>query len=739
MTPEHWREIDAAVAEALNLDSNERETFLKTRLAGRDDLIREARSLLAYDSDDRPDPVVVPQLQDYVGERVGPYRITGLAGEGGMGVVWSAERDDGQFQRRVAVKFLSGVAPSGASLDRFLTERDILAALDHSNIAGLIDAGVVDRKPYLVMEWVEGKRIDEYCRDRRLRPREILQLFLQVCEAVEYAHRALVIHRDLKPSNLMVTSEGQVKLLDFGIAKMVEPNQVSDLTGAMSRILTPEYASPEHIRGERVTTSTDVYSLGVVLYELLTGKRPVEFKGKTLAGILETAGRAPLVKPSALDVHLSSEIDAIVLKALHAEPGERYRSVAEFAADIDNFLAGRPIQARPASVLYVAGKFVRRHLLAFTAMTLAVVLIAGSAIVATRQRIAAERRFAQLRQLANAVIFQFHDGISSLPGTLDVRRQMVRQSLNYLDSLAADAGNDLDLRLELAKGYRKLSEVQGNPTVANLGDFEGGLASAGKARSELELIVRGRPNDEAVGILLGEVLLLTAFIQERVKGEDFEATRREGLEYAEALLTKHPESEAALNLLAAALFWTDRNRALTIYEQLATRYPQKPGYQRNIALICRYLAGVPGTDLTTRRNFVNRAVEIDRRRVEASPLDRLARLDLSFDLSMLGSWHELSAEVQQAVEVFEEVRSIRQELVREDERDEQAKDRLLYVLVELGRLHTELQNPHQARLYYQQAIQIGEELSKNNSRPNLQSQQSVEAARKGLAVIENGR
>jgi tetratricopeptide (TPR) repeat protein len=370
-------------------------------------------------------------------------------------------------------------------------------------------------------------------------------------------------------------------------------------------------------------------------------------------------------------------------------------------------------------------------------VALAVVLIAGSAIVATRQRIAAEKRFAQLRHLANAVIFEFHDGISSLPGTLDVRRKMVRQSLDYLDSLTADAGNDLGLRLELAKGYRKLSEVQGYPAIANLGDFDGGLASARKARRELELILGSRPNDAAVGRLLGEVLLLTAWIQERVKGEDFQATRREALQYAEALLTKHPESEGAMSLLAAALFWTDLNRALTIYEQLGARYPQNAVYQRNIALVCRYLAGNQGIELTTMRDFVNRAVEIDRRRVHGNPLDRPARLELSFDLSMLGTWHEKSGQVQQAAEVFEEVRSIRQQLVREDERDEQAKDRLLYVLVELGRLHTELQNPHKARVHYQQAIQIEEELSKNNSRSNLQSQQSVEAARKGLAQIQS--
>jgi tetratricopeptide (TPR) repeat protein len=735
MTRKDWQIIDAAVAEALQLDPAQRETFLTNRLVGRDDLLREARSLLAYDGDDKPDPVVSPQLHDYAGERVGPYRITGLAGEGGMGVVWSAERDDGQFQRRVAVKFLSGLMPSGASLDRFLMERDILSTLDHTNIAGLLDAGFANRTPYLVMEWVEGKRIDDYCRDQGLHPNEILRLFLQVCDAVEYAHRALVVHRDLKPSNLLVTAGDQVKLLDFGIAKMLDPGHARDLTGSMSRILTPEYASPEHIRGERVTTSTDVYSLGIVLYELLTGMRPFDFTGKTLAEIVENAGRTRPPALTGFDSHLSPEIDAIVLKALQPHPDARYGSVAELSADIENYLAGRPVQAKPAGMLYVAGKFVRRHRMAVAAVTLAVGLIVGTAIVATQQRIAAERRFAQLRQLANAVIFDFQEGISSVPGTLEVRRQMVRKSLDYLDSLAAEAGTDLDLRLELAKGYQRLAQVQGFPAIANLGDFAGGLASARKARREFEIVRNGRSNDLAVEDLLGQVILLTAWIQERVEGENFKATRAEALQYAEALLVKHPDTESALSLLASALFWTDMNRALAIYEKLAARYPENAVYQRNIALMCRYLAGKHVKELATMRKLVDRAIEIDRRRVQTSPLDRAARLELSFDLSMLGSWHEMSGQVRQAANVFDEVRSIRQDLVHEDARDEQAKDRLLYVLVELARLHSKLQDSAQARGYYQQAVLIGEELSKQNSRPNNQFEQSLEAARKGLKEL----
>jgi tetratricopeptide (TPR) repeat protein len=737
MTQEDWQAVDRAVADSLELAPAERDAFLQRCLDGREDLIREARSLLTYDADDGPDPVVIAGPVDYANERVGPYRITNVAGEGGMGVVWSAERDDGQFRRRVAVKFLSAPFPSGASLDRFLMERDILAALDHPNIARLLDAGMTERKPYLVMEWVDGIRIDEYCRNHQLHPNDILRLFLQVCDAVEYAHRALVIHRDLKPSNLLVTTDGQVKLLDFGIAKMLEPGRGLDVTSPMSRMLTPEYASPEQLRGERVTTSADVYSLGAVLYELLVGRRPFTFDGKTLAEIIDMAGRTNIVKPSVLRRQLPPEIDAVVLKALRSQPEERYRSVAELAADIDNLLAGRPVRARPSGPAYIAAKFVRRHPMAVAAVTVAIALIVGTAIVATRQRVTAERRFNQLRQLANAVIFEFHDGISALPGTLEVRRQMVRRSLEYLDSLAGDAGGDRELLLELAKGYQRLAEVQGNPTVANLGDFTEGLQSARRARRQLELLLKDHPNDLEAESLLGEVILILGRIEERVEGENFNATRREALQYAESLNKKYPDKETALNILAAALFWKpDLDRGLAIYEQLAERYPQNLRYRRSIATMCRYLAGNYVNDLPKMRHFVDRAIEIDRQRVEVRPLDRGARLELSFDLSMLGSWHEMAGQVERSLEVFEEVRAIRQDLVSQDGRDEQVKDRLLYVLVELGRLHANVKNPQKARQYYEQAIHLGDELSQQNSRPNMQFQQSIEAARKGLAAAK---
>jgi len=738
MTQEEWREVDGAVADALELAPGERERFLHGRLEGREDLIREACSLLAYSERGDPDPVVVPPAALWAGRQVGPYRITKLAGEGGMGVVWSAERADGQFQRRVAVKFLSALFPSSASIERFLMERDILARLDHPHIARLLDAGMVEQsQPYLVMEWVEGKRIDEYCGEHRLAPAEILRLFRQVCAAVAYAHQRLVVHRDLKPSNLLVTPEGQVKLLDFGIAKMMEPGRsAEDATVQMARALTPEYASPEHLRGEPVTTATDVYSLGVVLYELLTGERPFRLEGKTLGQMVEEAGRVEADRPSSRRRGLGPELDAIVLKAMRAQPSERYGSAGELAEDIDNFLAGRPVRARPAGALYVAAKFVRRHWFPVAGAALALALIAGSAIVATRQRIRAERRFEQLRQLAGAVIFEFQDNISLLPGTLEVRRQMVKRSLEYLDSLAADAHDDPRLLFELGRGYERLAQVQGQPSIANLGDFPGGLASIRKARRALESLLELRPRDFDAACELGDVLFVTANIQQRVAKEDYQSTFREGIQYWENLAGRYPDRERALQGLAAAMFYKpDLERALALYEQLAARDPGKDTHLRDIALVSRYLAGDAEKrgDFERGRRLVDRAVEIDRQRVRLRPLDRQAWLELSFDLSMLATWHEGTSDPRGAIRAFEEVLAIREDLVRQDDRDEQAKDRLLYVLCALGRLHGRLREYPESARYYGRAVNLGQELSRMSSRPNAQFAKLLEQAKEGAA------
>ncbi len=454
--------------------------------------------------------------------RIGPYRLVRELGQGGMGTVFLAVRDDDVFHKRVAVKLLKRGMDTDAIVQRFRAERQILAGLDHPNIARLLDGGTTDDGlPYLVMEYVEGAPLIEYADARDLYVAARLDLFLQVCAAVQHAHQNLVIHRDLKPANVLVTADGVPKLLDFGIAKLLNPEMAGHTmapTAPGLQLMTPEYASPEQVRGEVVTTATDVYSLGVLLYEFLTGRQPYRLTSRALPEIVRVVCEEAPVQPSLavtrpldaatardtatttsprstritdshrLQRRLEGDLDNIVLKALSKEPTRRYASVDQFAEDVRRHLAGLPVLARPDTFGYRASKFVRRHrgaVAAGVAVVLALVLglvgVAWQARVASRERARAEQRFDDVRSLANAFLFDVHDAVRDLSGSTAARQLMVQKGIEYLDKLARDAGDRADLRRELAAGYVRVGDVQGRPFTANLGDSAGALASYEKA------------------------------------------------------------------------------------------------------------------------------------------------------------------------------------------------------------------------------------------------------------------
>jgi non-specific serine/threonine protein kinase/serine/threonine-protein kinase len=431
------------------------------------------------------------------GRRVGAYRILGPIGRGGMGTVYRAVRDDDAFRKTVALKVVRGDAGDGHVARRLQGERQILARLQHPNIAAVFDGGTTDEgRPYLVMELVEGLAITDYCAARGLDIRARVGLVRTVCDAVQYAHRNLVVHRDLKPANILVGADGRPLLLDFGIAKLLAAGIDPDGAPTATRLpsMTPEYASPEQVRGEAVTTSSDIYSLGVVLYELLTGRRPYAVPADSLEGIVravcETEPMAPsaavgrsasaATRPPALAGDLRGDLDTIVLKALRKEPARRYLSAQELSEDLRRHLEGLPVLARADTLAYRVSKFALRHRAAVAAAVLVAASLLGGigatwrqARIAEANRKRADRRFQDVRRLANAFLFDFHDAIKDVPGSTPAREIVVRRGVEYLDSLATEAHGDPALQLELAAAYEKVGDLQGALGSANLADTPG--------------------------------------------------------------------------------------------------------------------------------------------------------------------------------------------------------------------------------------------------------------------------
>jgi hypothetical protein len=419
-----------------------------------------------------------------VGEIVGNYRLVEVIGRGGMGSVYRGERTDEAFEKCVAVKLIDAGFYSADLVAHFRAERQILANLEHPNIARLLDGGAcADGSPYLIMEYVEGISPYDYCNQHNLTIAQRLQLFRQICSAVHYAHQNMVIHRDLKPGNVLVTAEGTPKLLDFGIAKVLRPSpsrKTVDLTQPGMLKMTARYASPEQIRGEAVTTASDVYSLGVILYELLTGHSPYGDADRPAHQIMAAVCDEEPARPSTRTPKLRGDLDKIILRALQKAPGDRYASVDQFSEDILRHLEGLPVLARGDAPLYLAAKFIRRYRVIVAAATLVLCSLVVGLVEVTLARARADRRFNEVRQLAHSVMFDYADAIDRLPGSTPVRARLVKDALTYLDNLSKEADNP-QLQREIVDAYVRVSNVQGNEYENNLGDPAAALASAGKA------------------------------------------------------------------------------------------------------------------------------------------------------------------------------------------------------------------------------------------------------------------
>jgi len=505
---ERWKEISPYLDLALSLSGEERVAWLRDLQTSNPQVANELHNLLEEQKLAREEQflegtVSRPAMEaSLAGQTVGAYTLLSPIGQGGMGSVWLASRSDGRFERQVAIKFLNFALATPVHAERFKREGSILGRLAHPHIAELIDAGITaNGVPYLVLEYVEGEPIDRYCDSRKLDVQARIQLFLDVVSAVAQAHFNLVVHRDIKPSNVLVRTDGQVKLLDFGIAKLLAEqtgdSEATALTINAGGALTPQFAAPEQVTGAAISTGTDVYALGILLFVLLTGHHPAGTATGSPVELLKAIVETEADKPSAavtaaaaetretsldkLRRQLHGDPDTIIGKALKKKPEERYASVTAFGDDLKRYLANQPITARPDTLAYRVGKFARRNRIGLAVAGFAFTAILAALGVAIYQARLARQRFQDVRNLAHEFVFDLHDEVAKLEGSTKAREMMVRTALEYLDDLGQDAGHDLELQKEIAAAYVKIGDAQGYPTKPNLGRSADALASYRKA------------------------------------------------------------------------------------------------------------------------------------------------------------------------------------------------------------------------------------------------------------------
>ena len=555
MEAERWQKVKDLFNQAVELPVADRQKFLSEIDLEEDDIRVEVEQMLAFadDEDDsfEKNPFEVIEESGNLPEKIGVYKIVREIGRGGMGVVYEALRETKDFKQRVALKVIKRGMDTDAILSRFRHEQQILASLEHPSIARFLDGGMTENNlAFYAMEYIEGEFIDDYCRQKNLNLNERLALFRQVCSAVQYAHQNLVIHRDLKPSNILVTTDGTPKLLDFGIGKILEADFLENPgTATVLGMMTPAYASPEQIRGERVNTATDVYSLGVILFEILTGQKPYKINSTNQYEIQKIICESAPLRPSSVarnverklmidkdllksenaasenkgqrtkdEGHTTSpkskiqnlkslrgDIDNILLKSLKKNSAERYASVGEFSEDLRLHLEGLPITARPDTFAYRATKFIKRNRIPVIAAVIVFVSLCVGIGVALRQtyraeqqRLLAEKRFSEVRQIANKVVFKYTDAITNLPNSSAAREMILQDASIYLDNLAQDAKDDVALQSELAAAYIKLSDLQGAPYGGSVGDVGKAVETMRKAIVIEESVFAAHPSDREI-------------------------------------------------------------------------------------------------------------------------------------------------------------------------------------------------------------------------------------------------
>ncbi|HEU4334435.1 MAG TPA: serine/threonine-protein kinase [Candidatus Eisenbacteria bacterium] len=653
---ERWARVSEIFHAALERPPEKRAEYVKEACAGEPGLETEVRSLL--ESHESAGGYLEPAVSGAVtppgspsgafppsalaaGQTLGSWKVVRPLAEGGMGIVYLVEREDGQFRQRGALKLIRHGLATEEMVRRFRRERQILASLDHPNIARLLDGGATaEGLPWLVMEYVEGVPLYSWCSDHAPGLRDRLRLFLSLCGSVSSAHRRLVLHRDIKPSNVLVTSDGTPRLLDFGVAKIFSPDGIapdSEIT-TLQAPLTPEYASPEQLSGREVSVASDVYSLGVLLFELVTGTRPYPTRSEgsvelvrtvlekepvrpsvAAAGTRRSAAAAGVEKPetrslpsppaggsTALVRALSGDLDNIVLKALAKEPARRYGSVEELTADLGRYLDGRPVRARASTWSYRAMKFVRRNRVgvAMGSVTM-IAILAGAgfslwqARVAERERAEAERRLRDVTLLATTMIWDVNERLAEIPGTTPVRETIVDLATRHLSGISAEGIRDTALVRTLADSFDKLGTVQGYAWSANVGRSEEAYQSLKRAYELRESLVRINPAHEEYALdLASSATKLCNYDREHGKVEEAAAMSRRALELMTGLRAAHPDTRRyrmniprmlhndGLTLIEAGRVEEGLGqirRGLVEFAALAVWEPKEPGHLRALA------------------------------------------------------------------------------------------------------------------------------------------------------------
>lgn len=795
MEPDRWAQVQRVFQRAAELVGRDRAAFLDEACAEDDELRTEVESLLDFapnnpeSADGQLGTSVRSAARSIVGAEepppeqapgeLGPYRIVGKLGEGGMSHVYLAERK-GEFQQYVAIKILKAGVHSDV-LRRFRNERQILASLTHPRIARILDGGnTPDGLPYIVMERIEGDAIHDYCDAQKLPVRDRLLLFAKVCEAVQFAHANLVVHRDLKPANILVTADGEPKLLDFGIAKLLEPDPAlhdTDVTQQDVRMLSFSYASPEQVKGEPITPASDVYSLGVVLYQLLTGHRPYQierelpyereriicekeplrpsvmltkatsrFDSATGDEIEVAAGELAALRQTGVDAlrrAVAGDLDWILLKSLAKDPQERYRTVIEFASDLRAHLENEPVRAAAPTRGYRLRKFLKRNRLPVaTGSTFVLMLIVALGVITSLYfeskqlridegiaREQAQNRLATMRALLGDVLSEFHDVVRDLPGAMESRRVFATKALTYLDALIDDAGEDPTLLRELAVAYVKVGDVQGHPGNANLGETKAALHSYHQAleifrRSEVDALPTSDGYDAAVILdRIGEVTVSSdadaaqqRYREARAVRERLYGDATDSRAYREGMARS--DSREGHSLLIGghpqdALALFER--AVPVLRKLAAQHEDEE-LRRSLAAS---ILGLAAARVETGAHALGRAaneeaVAILEELCAGDPFNMRFQRELSIACSRVVRCLTNEQRPREAIEWAQRARTLSEKIAAADPGNADAERELTLNDVSLGQLHGQIDDVDRAVEYYTSALTRNEKLRRES-------------------------